>query len=77
MLEVGEIIKLNDEKDYIVVEKLNLHNVNYIYLVTNKKPLKILIATEKIVNGELVIDEIKDNDELDYVLSKFSLNPEE
>ena len=39
--------------------------------MTNSKPLEIMIATEKLVNGDIVLDEIKDNDELDYVLSQF------
>lgn len=75
MIQVGEIVKLSDNKEYIVVNRMSLHNVNYVYLVTNSKPLEIVIATEKIVNGDIVLDEVKDNSELDYVLSRFSLEP--
>ncbi len=77
MVEVGQIIKLNDNKEYIVVNKMSLHNINYVYLMTSSKPLEIMIATEKLVNGDIVLDEIKNNDELDYVLSKFALSPDE
>lgn len=76
MVEVGQIIKLDDDKEYVIINKMNLHNINYVFLMTCSKPLEILIGTEKIVNGEVTIDEIKDNDELDYVLSQFSLNKE-
>ena len=76
MLEVGQMVKLDNDKEYIVIERLNLHNVTYLYLITKSKPIEMIIVTEKIVNGELVLDEIKDNSELDYVLSKFSLNEE-
>lgn len=73
MIQIGEKIKLNNEKEYIVINKMNLHSVEYIFLMTNIKPLEIIIVTEKIVNGDIVLDEIKDNNELEYVLSKFAL----
>jgi len=73
MIEVGQVISLNNNKEYIVVNKMSLHNINYVYLITNSKPLEIMIATEKLVNGDIVLDEIKNNDELDYVLSKLAL----
>lgn len=73
MINVGEIIELNDNKEYIVVSKKELHNIVYLYLITNSKPLEVLIATEKDINGEIILDEVKDNDELDYVLSQFAL----
>ncbi len=72
MVEIGEIVTLDDSKEYVVINKINLHNVNYVFLITTSKPLEILIVTEKIVNGEIVLDEIKDNDELEYILSQFS-----
>lgn len=76
MVEVGEIVTLNDNKEYIVVNKINLHNINYVYMVTNSKPVEILIATEKNINGQITLEEIKDNEELDYVLSQLVLEPE-
>lgn len=76
MINVGEIIELNDNKEYIVVSKKELHNIVYLYLITNSKPLEILIATEKDINGEIILEEVKDNDELDYVLSQFALETE-
>lgn len=73
MIKVGEIVELNDNKKYMVLNKINLHNINYVYLITMEKPVEILIATEKIEDGEIVLDEIKDNDELDYILSQLVL----
>ena len=75
MMQVGQIVKLNDNKEYMVINRMNLHNISYIYLVTTSKPLEMVIATEKSVNGDIVLEEIKDNSELDYVLSKFALEP--
>ena len=33
-----------------------------------------LIVTENNKDGDVVLEEVKDNDELDYILSQFSLN---
>lgn len=75
-MNVGQVIKLSDDKDYMVLNKMNLHNINYLYLITINKPTEMLIVTESNNDGEIVLDEIKDNDELDYVLSQFVLNPD-
>ena len=68
MLSEGQIVKLNNDKEYIVIKKVSAHNFNYVYLITNDKPIEFMIATEKLVNGSLELDEIKDNTELDYAL---------
>ncbi len=75
MINVGQEIKLSNDKDYMVLNKINLHNINYLYLITINKPTEMLVVTETNQNGELVLEEIKDNDELDYILSQFVLNP--
>lgn len=77
MLENGEIVKLNDNKEYIVVNTLNLHNVRYVFLISNSKPLRIVIATEKIKGEDIILEEVKDNAELDYILSQFALTKDE
>ena len=77
MINVGQIVKLDDNKEYIVLNKMNLHNINYIYLITTTKPTEMLVVTETNQNGEVILEEIKDNDELDYVLSQFVLNPDD
>lgn len=73
MLEIGEIVKLNDEKEYIVINIMNLHNARYVFLISNSKPIDIVVATEKIQGEEIVLEEVKDNEELDYILSQFVL----
>lgn len=77
MLEIGEIVKLNEEKEYIVVNVMNLHNIRYVFLISNFKPLDIVVATEKIKDENIVLEEVKDNTELDYVLSQFVLTKED
>lgn len=77
MLEIGEIVKLSNDKEYIVVNTMNLHNIRYVFLISNFKPLDIVIGTEKIIDEDIVVDEVKDNNELDYVLSQFALSKDE
>ena len=77
MLNVGQVVVLEDNKEYMVLNKMNLHNINYVYLITINKPTEMLIATETNQNGEFILEEIKDNDELDYILSQFSLNSDD
>jgi len=77
MLEVGEIVKLSNDKEYIVVNVMNLHNIRYVFLISNFKPLDIVIGTEKIIDEDIVVEEVKDNNELDYVLSQFSLSKDD
>lgn len=77
MLEVGEIVKLDNNKEYIVVNIMNLYNIRYVFLISNFKPLDIVIATEKIKDEDIVLEEVKDNTELDYILSQFALSKEE
>ena len=40
MIKVGQVIKLDDNKEYMVLNKINLHNINYVYLVTIKNQQK-------------------------------------
>lgn len=77
MLEVGEIVKLSNDKEYIVVNTMNLHNIRYVFLISNFKPLDIVIGTEKIIDEDIVVEEVKDNNELDYVLSQFALSKDD
>lgn len=77
MLEIGEIVKLSNDKEYIVVNTMSLHNIRYVFLISNFKPLDIVIGTEKIIDEDIVVEEVKDNTELDYVLSQFALSKDE
>lgn len=76
-MKIGQVVKLDDDKEYMVLNKMNLHNINYVYLITINKPTEMLIVTEVENNGDIVLEEIKDNDELDYILSQFALNTDE
>ena len=77
MIKVGQVVTLDDNKEYMVLNTMELHNINYAYLVTISKPTEMLVVTITNNDGEIALEEIKDNDELDYVLSQLVLNPDE
>ena len=69
-LEEGEIITLNDDgKDYVVVKEVEFNNKNYYYLMSAKKPVKILIVEFKVQDGREVIETVTDRDELESIIT--------
>lgn len=66
-LENGEVITLDDNKDYIVLKQLINENVNYVYLVTAQKPIEVLVA--KLNDMDLI--PITDDFELKKVIELF------
>lgn len=77
MLEVGEKVKLNNDKEYMVLNAFYINYNRYIFLVSNFNPLDIVVAIEKIKEDNIVLEEIKDNDLLDYILTQFALNKDD
>lgn len=74
-MEIGQLVKLDDNKEYVVLDKMILHTITYIILITTSKEKEMLVVTESNEDGEIILEEIKDNDEFDYVLSQYVLNP--
>jgi len=66
-LENGEIITLDNNKDYIVLKQLIIENTNYIYLVTAQKPVEVLIAR---LDGDN-LNPITNEEELQKVINLF------
>ena len=48
-LEIGHVITLEDNKDYIILKKVNYNNAIYIYLMTASKPVDVAIVKEEII----------------------------
>lgn len=53
----GEIIELDDNKEYIVLKQINHNNINYVYLMTNSKPIEVMFAKQMDDELELIIDD--------------------
>lgn len=66
-LNDGQIITLDDEKDYVVLKQKMYKNNNYIYLMTTTKPIEVMFVKKENNELNLVIDE----DELKIVMNLF------
>ena len=77
MLEVGELITLTNDKEFLVVNTLQLHSNNYAYLMTITEPVEISIVNVKNESGTIILEEVKDKAELEYILDQFSSSIED
>lgn len=70
-LEVGEIITLDNNKEYICFSKINDNGIDYVYLMSNFKPIEIKFAIERIINQEVELEIINDSKQKQYVYNLF------
>ena len=70
-LEKGEIIELDNGKEYICFSCLEDQNNRYIYLISNFKPLEIKFAKEIINNGEISLEIINQQSEKERLFKLF------
>lgn len=66
-LEEGEIIELDDHKDYLVLKKISFNNNDYVFLVTIEKPTKMTIRKEMLKLDQIILEELSNN-ELNLIL---------
>jgi hypothetical protein len=66
----GEVLVLDNGKEYLVVDTIVCHATEYAFLTTTSKPLEILIG-KKVDdgNGNSYIDKVNDVEEIRYILS--------
>lgn len=67
----GEIITLSNNKEYICLKTLTDNDIDYIYLMSNFKPLEIKFARQNIVDGEIEITIINNQEEKEKLLKLF------
>ncbi len=70
-LEVGEIITLDNNKEYICFSRINDKGIDYVYLMSNFKPIEIKFAIERIINQEVELEIINDQEQKQYVYNLF------
>lgn len=59
-LEPGEIATLEENKEFICLAEKNFNGNNYVYLISNYKPLEVRFCRQYIDNGVLKMDIITD-----------------
>lgn len=69
-LENGEVITLEDGKEYIVFNSILKEGVNYVFLISNFKPVEICFAKE-IIDGENISLEIINDQKQKEELMKY------
>ncbi len=70
-IETGEIITLSNNKEYICFSTLNDNGKEYIYLMSNFKPLEIKFGEQIVENGKINIRIINETQEKQKVLNLF------
>lgn len=70
-LEFGEVAVLEDGKEYIVFQTLEKDGKNYVYLVSNFKPLEVKFAVQELINGELLLNIVENQEEKEGLLEEF------
>lgn len=69
-LEIGDIAVLNNGKEYICFNELTLNNLNYVYLVSNFKPLEVFFAKENLMaNGEIELAIVENKEEKEMLFN--------
>jgi len=70
-IEKGELITLDNNKEYLCFSTLSNEGVDYIYLMSNFKPLEIKFAKQQEVNGQIEVTIINQQEEKQKVLKLF------
>lgn len=55
-IETGEIITLDNNKEYICVARKDYNGSSYLYLISNFKPLEVKFAKEIIMGSEIDLE---------------------
>lgn len=70
-IQSGEIIKLSNNKEYICCATATENEIDYVYLMSNFKPLEIKFAKQQIVDGQVEVTIIGNHEEKQRVLKLF------
>lgn len=68
----GELVKISNGRNYIVVYKLESKNKDYVLLISIDAPLDIKIGTIKQDGSNYILDLVKSREEAQYVLDSFT-----
>lgn len=70
-IELGEIAVLDNGKEYTCIGTQEIENKNYVFLISNFKPVEIRFGIQKIVNDELEIEIVTDKETKNYLFQVF------
>lgn len=70
-LEEGQIITLEDNRDYIIMKKTFYNNDFYLYLMAATKPIEVSFVKQENGNDVIILNPISDKKELEMVMNLF------
>lgn len=71
-LETGELIELENNETYIVMNSIEYNNKNYVMLMTDKSPISIKIAIQEIINDKVSLTVVENSKEIEGVIKYMS-----
>lgn len=71
-LKYGETVVLEDGKEYTCFANLEDNGKEYVFLISNSKPVEVRFAEQRLVSGELQIKIILNKELKIYLLNKFT-----
>ena len=70
-ISVGEILKLENDKEYICIAVDKYKDANYLFLMSNFKPLEVMFAKEIINDGNINLEIVNDQQEKIELMERF------
>ncbi len=71
-LESGELITLENNEEYIVMNNINYNDKNYVLLITSKAPISIKVAIEKIEDNKINLNIVENSKEIEELIKYIS-----
>lgn len=72
MLEAGELVELDNDEAYIVMNSMEYNNKNYVMLMTDRSPISIKIAIQEMINNEVDLTIVENSQEIEEVIKYMS-----
>ena len=70
-LEDGQIITLDNDKDYVIVKQVLYEETNYLYLMTARKPLEVLVTKLQNTGDNQKLVVVDSEEELKKIVNLF------
>ena len=71
-LKAGEVCELDNGKEYIVFSQIEYNGYDYVYLMSNFKPLEVRFAKQSFDGEDLKLELVTDPTEKQTLLALFN-----
>lgn len=70
-LQKNSIVKLTDQKLYLVLETMTINQTDYVYVIEKENPMNLKFYKEQVVGNQIALDLVEDKEELDMIMKEF------